>query len=195
MRFIPAEDLEKEGYGEYLKLFKKDQPIGSRGNDLKYQLAGFGTGCFWGVEHIYKSLDGVIETTVGYMGGHTTDPTYEDVSSGKTGHAETVLIKYDPDQVSYETLLDYFFRMHDPTTPNQQGPNYGSQYRSIIFYYNEDQKVRAEKFKDNFDKSKVFKNKAATEIVKAYTFYDAEYYHQDYIDSHPYYVCHTLRDK
>lgn len=194
LRFIPVEDLEKEGYGEYLKLFPAYKNKTDLNND-KYESATFAAGCFWGVEHILKKINGVIDTTAGYTGGGKKDPTYNDVSTGKTGHAEAVQIKFNPDLVSYETLLDYFWRFHDPTTPNQQGPNFGTQYRSVIFYHNENQKKTAEKSKKNFDKKGIFQNKAITQILPAVTFYPAEDYHQDYYDKNKGLVCHTLREE
>ena len=197
LRFIPVEELEKEGYAEYLELFKENDE-NKKGIDMDkkgFNLATFAAGCFWGVEHIFKEIDGVIETTVGYTGGNKDTPTYWDVSKGDTGHAEVVQIKYNPGIVSYEKLLDYFWRLHDPTTPNRQGPNYGNQYRSAIFYHNEDQKKIAERSKENFDNKGVFKNKAVTEIVPATTFYEAEDYHQDYYTKNGGSVCHTLREE
>ena len=195
MRFIPVDNLEKEGYGEYLKLFS-EHDIKNAKVDIdskKTELATFAAGCFWGVEHILKGINGVIDTTVGYTGGSKDSPTYWDVSEGNTGHAEAVLIKYDPDIVTYEELLDYFWRFHDPTTPNRQGPNYGSQYRSVIFYPNEEQKKIAKKSREEFNKKGIFKNKAVTEILPATTFYSAEEYHQDYYEKNGGRVCHTLR--
>lgn len=194
LKFIPYEDLEKEGYGEYLKLFKEEN---DQKNMKKTDLvtATFAAGCFWGVEDILKKVDGVIETTVGYTGGKTDNPTYKMVCSENTGHAEAVLVKYDPGVISYEELLDYFWRLHDPTTKNRQGADRGSQYRSAIFYHSEDQKNAAYKSKEEFDKSGVFKDKAVTEIMEATNFYPAEDYHQDYFEKNGGRVCHILRDK
>jgi peptide methionine sulfoxide reductase msrA/msrB len=197
LRFIPVEELENEGYAEYLELFKDDNvKNGDTEMDKKnLELATFAAGCFWGVEHIFKGIDGVVETTVGYTGGTKDTPTYWDVSNGDTGHTEAILIKYDQDIISYEELLDYFWRLHDPTTPNRQGPNYGSQYRSAIFYHNDEQKMIAERSKEEFDKKGIFKNKAVTEILPAKIFYNAEEYHQDYYQKNGGRVCHTLRDE
>jgi peptide methionine sulfoxide reductase msrA/msrB len=192
LRFIPVEDLEAEGYGEYLKLF--DQ-TGSKKDDSKYEIATFAAGCFWGVESIYKQVKGVIETTVGYTGGTTSNPTYRQVCTGITGHAEAVKIKYDPSIVSYEELLKIFWRTHDPTTPNRQGPDEGTQYRSVIFYHNGDQKEAAEKSKEEFNRSGGYLNKAVTGIVPASIFYEAEDYHQDYFEKHGGGSCHILRPK
>src|SRR5690606_11084729 len=149
LRFIPVEDLEKEGYGEFKKKFEE-----------KTELATFGAGCFWGVEDILKKIPRVIETNSGYMGGHKERPTYRDVSTGTTGHAEVVQIQLDPSKVAYDVLLDYFWRLHDPTTVNRQGVDVGTQCRSVIFYHSEEQKKIAEHCKDNFDKSGVFQEKA-----------------------------------
>jgi peptide methionine sulfoxide reductase msrA/msrB len=192
LRFIPAEDLEKEGYGEYLKLFN---PENVKQEEPKYELATFAAGCFWGVESIFKQLKGVVETTVGYTGGTYSNPFYRQVCTGITGHAEAVLIKYDPLIVSYQELLSIFWRMHNPTTPNRQGPDVGTQYRSAIFYHNEAQRMAAEKSKEEFDRSGIYTNKAVTQIVPASTFYEAEDYHQDYFAKHGGGSCHVLRPK
>ena len=197
LRFIPVEDLDKEGYGEFKEYFSdlKTENMVVTADKKNIEFATFAAGCFWGVETIFKEINGVIDTTVGYTGGSKDNPTYWDVSSGNTGHAEAILIKYDPEIISYEELLDYFWRLHDPTTPNRQGPNYGSQYRSAIFYHNENQKTIAEKSMDEFNKKGIFKNKAVTEILPAKTFYDAEEFHQDYYERNGGIVCHTLREK
>ena len=163
--------------------------------EKKIETATFAAGCFWGVESVFKDIKGVVGTTVGYTGGHTKNPTYKDVCTDKTGHAEAVQVKFDPAIISYEQLLDYFWRLHDPTTVDRQGPDVGSQYRSAIFYHNEEQKVAAIKSKEAFDKSGVFKKKAVTEIVPAKEFYSAEDYHQNYFEKNNLPECHILRDK
>ena len=193
MHFIPAEDLEKEGYGEYMKLFKRSK--GPEKADLNLQTAIFAAGCFWGVESLFKQTKGVMETTVGYTGGTTPDPLYRQVCTGITGHAEAVQVKFDPGVVSYEELLSLFWRMHDPTTQNRQGPDVGTQYRSAIFYYNEEQRKAAERSKEEFDSSGVYLNKATTQIVPASAFYAAEEYHQDYFEKQGGRACHVLRKK
>lgn len=180
LRFIPAEDLEKEGYGEYVLLFEISK--GPEKADSNHQMASFAAGCFWGVESLFQKVKGVVETTVGYTGGTSSNPTYRQVRTGITGHAEAVLVKFDPSVVSYEELLSLFWRMHDPTTQNRQGPDVGTQYRSAIFYHNEVQRKAAERSKEDFDRSGVYKNKATTQIVQASTFYVAEDYHQDYFE-------------
>ena len=193
MRFIPVESFDKEGYGEFKKLF--ENKTASQTETSKEELATFAAGCFWGIESILRMIDGVLETTVGYTGGHLKNPTYEQICTGWTDHAEAVLIKYDSGITSYETLLGYFWRLHDPTTLNRQGYDVGTQYRSAIFYHNEFQREAANKSKADFDRSEVFKKKAVTEIVPAATFYKAEEYHQDYYVKNNKPLCHILRDK
>ena len=139
----------------------------------------FGAGCFWGVEEFFRKNDGVIETKVGYSGGITNNPTYEQVCLGNTNHAEVLLIKFDENLINYSKLLDLFWQCHDPTTLNKQGPDIGTQYRSVIFYYSNLQKEIAEKSKLNYQSK--FNGKIVTEIEKAKEFYEAEDYHQCYI--------------
>jgi peptide-methionine (S)-S-oxide reductase len=158
-----------------------------------FEEATFGAGCFWGVEDSFMKLAGVKETTVGFMGGKLKNPTYEDVCTGLTGHAEVVNLKFDPKIVSYEKLLEIFWSIHDPTTKDRQGFDIGSQYRSIIFYYNKKQKEIAEKSKEKLDKSGKFKQKIVTEIVPASDFWKAEEYHQKYLAKHKFVSCHFLR--
>ena len=197
LRFIPKEDLEKEGYGEYLSLFDSESKNAAAESITKdgsnYELATFAAGCFWGVESVFKQVKGVIETTVGYTGGTVPNPSYRQVCTGITGHAEAILIKYDPRIVSYEELLSLFWRIHDPTTPNRQGPDVGTQYRSAIFYHNDQQKKAAEKSKEEFDRNGSYINKATTQIVPASPFYEAEEYHQDYFEKQGGRSCHVLR--
>jgi peptide-methionine (S)-S-oxide reductase len=152
------------------------------GDEETYEKASFAAGCFWGVEAAFRELKGVISTSVGYMGGHTEEPTYGDVCSGSTGHAETVQVIYDPSKLSYEKLLETFWNKHDPTTKNRQGPDIGSQYRSIIFYYNEEQKRLAIKSKEKLEASERYRSPIVTEIIPAPTFYPAEDYHQQYLE-------------
>jgi len=152
--------------------------------------ATFGAGCFWGVQYEFDKLDGVVETTVGYMGGHKKKPTYEEVCSDKTGHAEVVEIKYDPEKISYENLLKKFFEVHDPTQFNKQGPDIGSQYRSVIFYYDDKQEEIAEKMKKDLqDSGKFGARTIATAIEAAQDFWKAEDYHQKYVDKTGRKVC------
>ena len=147
---------------------------------MAMQKAMFGAGCFWHVQAEFDKAKGVAKTTCGYSGGHTKNPTYEDVCTDKTGHAETVLVEFDPKVVSYEKLLDVFFEMHDPTTVNRQGPDVGTQYRSVIFYTSPWQKKVAEKAVAELDKSGKLSKPIATKIEKAGKFYPAEEYHQKY---------------
>ncbi len=164
-------------------------------SDTRCELATFAAGCFWGVQHIFSSIYGIKKATVGYMGGELTDPTYIEVKTGKTGHAEVVQVEYDPAVISYEELLDYFWRLHDPTTINSQGVDFGTQYRSVIFYHNDEQKKAAIISKEELDRKGVFNNKIVTEIMPATTFYKAEEYHQDYFKKNGGHVCHVLRPK
>ncbi|OPY19023.1 MAG: methionine sulfoxide reductase A [Methanomethylovorans sp. PtaU1.Bin073] len=144
--------------------------------------ATFAAGCFWGVEANFRRVKGVIATAVGYTGGHFEDPTYKDVCTGKTGHAEAVDLLFDPSIVSYTQLLEVFWNIHDPTTLNRQGPDIGTQYRSVIFYHNEQQRSEAVASKENAQRSGKFKKPIVTEIVPASTFYRAEEYHQQYFE-------------
>jgi methionine-S-sulfoxide reductase len=146
--------------------------------------ATFAAGCFWGVEAHLKEIEGVIKTVVGYTGGEVENPTYHMVCTDKTGHAEAVQVTYDSDQISYEALVRVFFELHNPTTPNRQGLDIGSQYRSAIFYHNQEQKVIAERVKKELNQSRKFRREIVTEIVPAGEFYEAEDYHQDYYAKH-----------
>lgn len=147
--------------------------------------AAFAAGCFWGIEKIFAALPGVISTQAGYAGGRTEHPTYEEVCTGRTGHAEALEVDYDPGKISYEQLLLTFWQYHDPTTRDRQGPDVGSQYRSVIFYHDEDQKKAAEKQIELLEKSKIFKNPITTELVPAGRFWRAEEYHQNYLKKNP----------
>jgi peptide-methionine (S)-S-oxide reductase len=151
--------------------------------------ATFGAGCFWHVEEAFRHLKGVTSTTVGYMGGTLKNPTYEDVCTDKTGHAEVVEITYHPEKISYEDLLNVFWDTHDPTTKNRQGPDVGTQYRSVIFYHTLEQKTTAETSKKKLEQSRKYKKKIMTEITKATTFYPAEEYHQQYLVKHGLAAC------
>ena len=146
--------------------------------------ATFGAGCFWHVEDIFSKTQGVSSTKVGYIGGQLPNPTYEEVCTDKTGHAEAVQVEYNPDEISFEELLDVFWKNHNPTTLNRQGPDVGIQYRSAIFFHNDKQKDTAEKSKQTLDSSGVFDNPVITQIVPAPTFYTAEEYHQKYFKKH-----------
>ncbi|MDG6218405.1 MAG: peptide-methionine (S)-S-oxide reductase MsrA [Candidatus Thermoplasmatota archaeon] len=148
------------------------------------QQATFGAGCFWGVQYTFDQMKGVTKTTVGYMGGSTDNPSYEEVCSDKTGHAEVVHIEFDETRISYEELLTIFWKIHDPTQKNRQGLDVGSQYRSVIFYHSEKQRSEAVKSKEELDKSGKYKRPIVTEIVAASKFYPAENYHQNYFEKH-----------
>ncbi len=144
--------------------------------------ATFGAGCFWGVESTFRAVEGVTDAAVGYAGGKTENPTYEDVCSDETGHAEVVQVEFDPAIVSYEKLLDVFWANHNPTTMNRQGPDVGAQYRSVIFYHSPEQRTAAEASKAALDKSGKFRSPVVTEIEPAPKFYRAEEYHQRYLE-------------
>lgn len=147
--------------------------------------ATFGGGCFWCVEAAFKELGGIASATSGYAGGHVADPSYEAVCSGETGHAEVVQVAYDPDRVAYEDLLAVFFAIHDPTTPNRQGPDVGSQYRSIILTHDDAQHEAATAFVEALEDEGTYDDPIVTEIEPLETFYPAEEYHQDYYEKHP----------
>ena len=188
LKFIPLDQMKADGYGKYLPAFEKAGLIPA---PQTVDLAG---GCFWGMQEILRQIPGVIKTEVGYAGGHTDHATYEEVHTGTTGHAETVRVTYDPSILSFKKLLGYFFRMHDPTTPNRQGNDIGTQYRSAIFYHTEEQRKIAEEVKKEVDQSGKWPNPLTTQIAKAGKFWEAEEYHQDYLVKHPNgYTCHFLR--
>lgn len=152
-------------------------------------------GCFWGVEDLIRKLKGVLETDVGYAGGTLDNPTYQAVKEGTTGHAESVLIKFDPVQISYGEILDFYFKLHDPTTRNQQGNDKGTQYRSVIFTFNQKQKEEAANAIKRANDSKRWNNKVVTEISESSRFWKAEEYHQDYLVKTPQgYTCHWIRE-
>jgi peptide-methionine (S)-S-oxide reductase len=149
-------------------------------NDAENKKAVFAAGCFWGVESTFQQMDGVKSTTVGYIGGKVKNPSYELVCTGLTGHAEAVEVEYNPQVVSFETLLDTFFKLHDPTTMNRQGPDVGTQYRSAAYFSNNEEKKIIENKIDALNESGKFSSKVVTEIEAISEFYDAEDYHQDY---------------
>jgi len=185
LRFVPADKLEAEGYGRYKSLFEKK--VAGHQKTATATLAG---GCFWGMEELLRALPGVIDTNVGYTGGSVRNATYEN----HEGHAEAIEIKYDPDRIKYEEILEFFFKMHDPTTLNRQGNDIGSSYRSAIFYHDDEQRRIAEAVKAKVDKSGAWKRPVVTEIVPAKEFWTAEEYHQDYLRKHPNgYTCHYVR--
>lgn len=154
------------------------------------ETATFAAGCFWGVEETFRQTPGVVETTVGYLGGHTANPTYKDVCSDETGHAEVVQVTFDPSKVSYDKLLDVFWSAHDPTTLNRQGPDIGTQYRSAIFFHSPEQERQARASKEKLQASGKFRRPIVTEITPASTFYAAEDYHQKYLAKRGLSHCH-----
>ena len=153
------------------------------------QKATFAGGCFWGMEKYFSKIPGVISTRVGYTGGHVKNPSYEEVCTGTTGHAEAIEISYDTAKLNYEDLLEFFFRHHDPTTLDRQGPDIGTQYRSAIFTYSPEQEALARKAKAALDNAKIFHSPIVTEIVPAKEFYAAEDYHQKYLEKNPHGYC------
>jgi len=155
------------------------------------ELATFGAGCFWGVEVTFRNVKGVRDATVGYLGGTMANPTYKDVCTGRTGHAEVVQVVYDPSEISYEKLLEVFWENHNPTTLNRQGPDVGTQYRSAIFYHTPEQKQLAEASKARLAASGKFARPIVTEITPASTFYKAEDYHQRYLEKRGLASCHV----
>ena len=192
LKFIPLEQMAAAGYDDQLAPFVKAGLIKPQSKTETAILSG---GCFWGMQEILRQIPGVIKTTVGYTGGTVPNPTYEMVCSHTTGHAESVEIVFDPAKLSYEQLLGYFFRMHDPTTRDQQENDIGAQYRSAIFYTSDMQKQTAERVKIQVDKSGKWKSPVVTEITNATVFYPAEEYHQDYLVKNPGgYNCHYLRN-
>ena len=152
--------------------------------------ATFGAGCFWGVEAAFQNRDGVTSTAVGYMGGAVQEPTYRNVCTDQTGHAEVVHVEFDPSRVEYEDLLTMFFELHDPTTFNRQGPDVGSQYRSAVFFHSPAQEAAARKMKDELGEAGKFAAPIVTEIVPAATFWRAEEYHQSYLEKRGMSSCH-----
>jgi len=195
MRFVPVEQLAAAGYGQYLPLLGREAPMAASAQGDTNAMATLSGGCFWGVQELIRKLPGVLQTTVGYTGGNTATPSYEQVHTGRTGHAEAVQIVYDPKLTSYESILRYFFRLHDPTTPSRQGNDIGTQYRSAIFYHSDEQRLTAERVKAEVDRSGKWPAKVVTQIVPASAFYPAEAYHQDYLANHltqPYIVYNDL---
>ena len=154
------------------------------------EIATFGAGCFWGVEAAFRCLPGVVDVAAGYSGGHMPNPTYKDVCSHTTGHAEVVQVTFDPQKITYDQLLDVFWQIHNPTQVNRQGPDVGSQYRSAIFVHSSEQQAIAEKSKAALAASGKFQRPIATEITTAGPFYRAEEYHQKYLEKHGAASCH-----
>ena len=154
------------------------------------EIATFGAGCFWGIEAAFRKVPGVLDVAVGYSGGHTQNPTYRDVCTDTTGHAEVVQVTFDPQKVSYEQLLDVFWTIHDPTQLNRQGPDYGKQYRTAIFFHTQEQEAAAQKSKQALESSGKLRRLISTEITPAGTFWRAEEYHQRYLEKRGAASCH-----
>jgi peptide-methionine (S)-S-oxide reductase len=180
--FFTSSGCEKRETNAYSE---KKTETGDTINMDSLQIATFGSGCFWCTEAIFERLNGVVKVESGYSGGKVENPTYEEVCTGTTGHAEVTQITYDPSIISFDELLEVFWKTHDPTTLNRQGNDVGTQYRSVIFYHNEEQKELAEKYKAELDKSGVWDNPIVTEISPFTNFYSAEKYHQDYYNNNP----------
>src|SRR5947209_346691 len=157
---------------------------------MQTEKATFGAGCFWGVEAAFRQIKGVVATAVGYEGGSYPNPTYHDVCTDRTGHAEVVEVEYDPSRVPYENLLKVFWTNHDPTTMNRQGPDFGSQYRSVVFYHSPEQQAKAAASKEQLQSSGKFRRPIVTQIVPASQFYRAEDYHQQYLEKRGLSSCH-----
>ncbi len=194
LRFVPAEDLEKEGLGQYASLFGKSASDATSAKAAaKSEVAMLAGGCFWGMEDIIRKIPGVLETEVGYTGGHLENPKYDDTHDSASGHAEAVRVVFDPTKLSYDDLLVWFFKMHDPTTLNRQGNDRGTQYRSAIFYANEAQLAAAKKAIAAAELK--WKKPIVTTLEPAAKWWPAEGYHQDYLVKNPGgYTCHYLRD-
>ena len=187
LRFVPADQLDAEGYGDYRHLFAPEE---SKQTETAY-LAG---GCFWGMQDLVRRMPGVISTRVGYAGGSTPNATYRDVKTGTTGHAEALEVVFDPARLSYREILEFFFQIHDPTTVDRQGNDRGSQYRSIILWTSEAQKAAALDTIADVEASGLWPGKVVTEVAQAGSFWEAEPEHQDYLLRYPNgYTCHFPR--
>jgi peptide-methionine (S)-S-oxide reductase len=188
-RRLPSRSARDAGQGSTAgTIAPTTAEISTKGRPMKK--ATFGAGCFWGVEATFRRIPGVIDTAVGYAGGHTENPTYKEVCTDRTGHAEVVEVEYDPSRVSYDQLLEVFWSAHDPTQVNRQGPDYGTQYRTVIFYHDDEQKAEAEASKQKLDATRRFSRPIATQIVPAPPFYRAEEYHQQYLQKRGLENCH-----
>jgi peptide methionine sulfoxide reductase msrA/msrB len=187
LRFVPVEDMEKEGYAKQLSLF----PAYLSSRKSAVETAVFAAGCFWGTQEYFRRLPGVVSTEVGYSGGTKADPTYREVCTGRTGHAEALRIEFDPAEISYRDLLRHFFRMHDPTQVDRQGADVGTQYRSAIFYRDEAQRRAAEALVAELAGSGKYRKPIATRLEKEGPFYPAEEYHQAYLRKNPGGYCHV----
>ena len=213
LRFVPAAELVKEGYPEFAPLFPDIEqfsatippaiatlsasatPITKDRKEVNQARAVLAGGCFWGMEELIRALPGVINTTVGYTGGTVANPSYENVSTDRTGHAEAIEVTYNPEQLSFEALLRFFFRIHDPTTKNRQGNDIGTRYRSAIFVSSSAERGVAELVMRDVEASGTWSRPLTTTLEPAATFHAAEQYHQDYLQKNPGgYTCHYVRD-
>jgi peptide-methionine (S)-S-oxide reductase len=200
MNFIPKTGVRQpQGWaGDYLRVSVRPRyflPVftsneGNQEMEILMAKAIFAAGCFWGVEATFRQIPGVIATRVGYLGGKTENPTYKDVCSDETGHAEAVEVEYNPAEVSYDKLLNVFWENHDPTQLNRQGPDYGTQYRSAIFFTTPEQEKEAKASKEAREKSGAYRKPIVTQIVPEVTFYPAEDYHQQYLEKRGLASCH-----
>lgn len=189
LRFIPKQELAEQGYEHYIPLFEKVDDI-----DSFEETAILAGGCFWGMEELFRQQSGVLKTRVGYTGGHVPNVTYNDIKTGTTGHAEAIEVTFDTRLTSYRELLEFFFMMHDSTTPNRQGNDIGDSYRSAIFCMSSEQAVIASKLIQEIDHAGFLPGKIVTQVVKAVPFYEAEAEHQNYIQRYPNgYTCHWVR--
>lgn len=192
LRFVPLTQLESAGYGEFLPRFAE---AGIEIPEIEREVAILAGGCFWGMEDLIRDLPGVLDTEVGYSGGAVDNATYQDLKTGQSGHAESIRIEFDPGQLAYTDLLNWFFRIHDPTTTDRQGNDRGTQYRSAIFALDADQRATAERVKSEWDRSGRWRSPIVTEISAAGAFWPAEDVHQDYLETYPDgYTCHFVRD-
>ncbi len=194
LRFVSLDRLEVEGYGAQAEAFRQaGHEVPARGT--RTETARLAGGCFWGMEELIRDIPGVLSTDVGYTGGHVANAGYKDVSRGSSGHAESVRIVFDPDRLDYARLLDWFFRMHDPTTRDRQGNDRGDQYRSAIFVEGDDQRKTAKRVRQEWEMSNRWSAPIVTEITAAGPFWVAEAAHQDYLERNPGgYTCHFLRE-
>ncbi len=194
LRFVPLHRLSEEGYRAYAGFIPEGALVESTKADGGLKRAVFAGGCFWGMEELFRKLPGVVKTRVGYTGGEKSDPTYNDVKVGDTGHAEALEISYDPLQVSYEELVVFFFKIHDPTTLNRQGNDVGTQYRSAIFINDQEEANIAVSVIKRIEDAEVLSGRIVTEVVRAREFYEAEGEHQGYLERFPGgYSCHFVR--
>ncbi|RPJ03768.1 MAG: bifunctional methionine sulfoxide reductase B/A protein [Spirochaetaceae bacterium] len=196
LKFIPKEEIDRQGYGIYSFLIDNRQsesnPADNR--EKRTETAVFAAGCFWGTEGYFRRISGVVRTEAGYSGGYTAQPSYNQVITGKTGHAESLRLDFDPDIISYHDLLLHFFRMHDPTTSNRQGNDIGTQYRSAVFTIGDEQHKTALEVAESLEKARLYKGPIVTEIRAAGAFFPAEDYHQDYLEKNPGGYCHVDLD-